>query len=95
MDHADTILNKLSMTGMHLHVKFCEPKLISVSSYHCNVVFMMKFTKLTSVTWKIGQGDADTTPSRFSMRGTCTPNLVIPAHLLLELSRKRRLYDDL
>jgi hypothetical protein len=42
-------------------------------------VCMMKFTKLTSVTLKVGQGDPYTIPSSFSMRGTYTPRLKIQA----------------
>ena len=59
-----------------------------MSSYFGNVVFMMKFTKLTSVTLKIDQGDPDTIPCRFSMNGTDTPNLVTIVHPLLRLSCK-------
>ena len=68
-----------------LHTKFREPSSYVMSSYCGNVVVMMKFTKLTSVTLKIYQGDCDTIPSRFAMRGTYTLNLLILAHLLLEL----------
>ena len=50
---------------------------------------MMKFTNLTSVILKVGQGDPDTIPSGLSMRGIYTPNVVILAHSLLKLLRKR------
>ena len=42
----------------------------------------MKFTKLNSVTLKMGHGDPYTILSKFSISGTYTPNFVILAHSL-------------
>ena len=70
-------------------------KLTSVTlevGYRGNAVHMMKFTKLTSVTLEVGHSDPYTIPSKFSTRGSYTPNLVILAHhSLLTLLQYREL----
>ena len=79
----------------YLHTKFGEPRLFP--SQVGNIVYMIEFTKLNSGTLKVGQGDPHTISISFFMRSTCTyePNLVILAHLFLELSWQRRLYDEI
>ena len=56
---------------------------------------VLRWTWLTSVTLKMCQGDQYTIPDRCPMRGNNTPNFVILAHVFLELSRQRCLYDDI
>jgi hypothetical protein len=81
-----TIPSSFSMRGTY------TPRLMILADFlfkYCgNAVCMMKFTKLTSVTLKVGQGDPHTIPSSFFMRGTCTytPRLMILAHFLIKIS---------
>ena len=84
-----TIPSKFSMRGTYKANLVIL--LISFLSYRGNVNYMLYFTKLSSVTLKVGQGDPYTIPSRFPVRGTYTPNLVILAHSLLKWSRYENL----
>ena len=66
-------------------------KLFSFSSYRGNVIFMMKFTKLTL---EVGQDDPYKIPSSFSMRGTYTPNLVIPGQFVPNIVSGKQIILD-
>ena len=75
-----------------LHTKFGYPS-SSPSWFIAVTVYMTNVTKFTSVTLKMGPYAI---PSRFFMRGTYTPNLVILAHILLEYcSTYRCLYKSI
>ena len=78
----------------YLNSKFGDPR-----SSLSRVIVVKSFIWLNSQSWPLWpwkwQGDPYTIPSNFNIRGTCTPNLVILPHLLLELLWYYRLYDEI
>ena len=67
------ILSKLSIEGTYTpHFVALGLGNLKISSWH----WIMKLTKLIHVTLKVGQGHSYAIPSKLSIEGTPTPNLV-------------------